>query len=101
MAIQEVTTRKNYRRAITLLNKVIESEADLVTNRKETMDARFLVNRGDCYKALRKYNQSLADYHKALLVTDNKRDVKLRLSLVSTSFTIKTVDGNQSSSSFD
>ena len=83
MAIHEFSVRSNYRKAITLLNKVIESEIELVERRKENMNPSFLINRGDCYKAIRKYNQALSDYHQALELSTDKKDVQLRLALVS------------------
>ena len=54
-----------YEKALLLLNKVIVAEQALGKGVAD-IDYRFLVNRGDCYRAQLKFAQALVDYNDAL-----------------------------------
>jgi tetratricopeptide (TPR) repeat protein len=81
---------KQYLMAITLFNKVIAAEMQSARVYDGTVvDARFYVNRGDCYRSLGKLVPALADYHSAFEIVPKDWDVNTRLSLVRHAFGVK------------
>jgi tetratricopeptide (TPR) repeat protein len=81
---------KQYLMAITLFNKVIAAEMQSARVYEGTVvDARFYVNRGDCYRSLGKLVPALADYHSAYEIVPKDWDVNTRLSLVRHAFGVK------------
>lgn len=82
--------KKQYQEAITLFNKVIVAETQSARMYDgAVIDARFFVNRGDCYRILNRLPLALADYHSANELLPTSWDVITRLSLVRHSFGIQ------------
>lgn len=52
--------------ALAMFNKLIEAENVQVQNGSiPHVDIRFYLNRGDCYRKLKRWQQAMADYHRA------------------------------------
>eukprot|EP00937_MAST-01D_sp_MAST-1D-sp2_P000309 g309.t1 len=73
--------------ALTRFNRVIASEREMaLVYEGATLDARFFVNRGDCYRAMgggaTHMEAALEDYRRALDLLPGNRDVKTRVALV-------------------
>jgi len=96
MAVEKFQ-HKLYQEAITLFNKVIVAETQSARMYDgAVIDARFFVNRGDCYRMIYSETQdtdrlslALADYHSAHELLPTSWDVITRLSLVRHAFGIK------------
>lgn len=74
--------RGEYEHALSLLNRVISAEQALVARGDcDTVDRRFLVNRGDCYHYLGKIDCSTADFRTAFEADPNDWSVRTRLSV--------------------
>ncbi|GMH83114.1 hypothetical protein TrST_g8031 [Triparma strigata] len=81
MAMVEVKDG-NYVKAISLLNRVIEEEYKLHDNNMTKVDAKFFINRGDCYRATGKIEQAMSDFHRAFDSDPNNWQTKTRLSMI-------------------
>ena len=55
---------------------------DATAKESRRLLTRLLINRGDCYRALNKVEQALADFHGALEEDPENWDTKTRLSLI-------------------
>jgi tetratricopeptide (TPR) repeat protein len=75
----------NYDKAILLLNKIIRNDTKKQINNPHMdnvkVNFKYLVNRGDCYRALQKLDEAILDYEAALAVQPNEWDIKTKLSL--------------------
>ena len=69
-----------YNKAIALFNKVIASEKTL-SRGITSIDYRFYMNRGDCYRAVGKLEHSVNDYLAALESAPNDWNIMTRVSL--------------------
>lgn len=81
--------RGNYPQAISLLNKVIAAEEDLVKTHgsgKTNVDPRFHVNRGDCHLAMGNTQEALADLHRAYDADPSSATTRERLAKVHDQF---------------
>lgn len=70
-----------YDKAIALLSKVIQSEKQMARGLRD-VDFRFYLNRGDCYRALGKTEQSIMDYKIALDLQPTNKDIRTRVAIV-------------------
>jgi len=72
--------------ALTLFNQLIKSEREVASLYEgSAVDARFFVNRGDCYRAMGQAHleAALEDYRKAHDLLPGNADVRTRMALVS------------------
>jgi tetratricopeptide (TPR) repeat protein len=69
-----------YNKAIALFNKVIASEKTL-SRGVTSIDYRFYMNRGDCYRAIGKLEHSVNDYLAALELAPSDWNIMTRVSL--------------------
>lgn len=83
MALQEAQ-RENYSQAVTYINKAIENEAAMRSINQGDFDPRFLINRGDFYRRLQKYEHAAMDYQEALDATPGNKELMKKLSYVRT-----------------
>ena len=89
MAVESFKNR-NFHRAISLFNRVIESEnfgevsAIVAREGVSVVNVAFYRNRGDCYRQCGKTQQALADYHVAYDMNPNDWEIRTRLGLVCT-----------------
>ena len=87
MAVESFKKR-NFHRAITLFNRVIESEnfgkvsAIVAREGVSVVNMAFYRNRGDCYRHCGQIPQALADYHVAYDMNPNDWEIRTRLALV-------------------
>ena len=87
MAVQCFENR-DYHRAITLFNRVIESEtqgnvsAIVAREGGGSVNISFFTNRGDCYRSCGQVQQALADYHVAFDMNPEDWQIRTRLGLV-------------------
>jgi tetratricopeptide (TPR) repeat protein len=81
LAMIEVRNQ-NYSKAIMLLNRVIEEEFQLHGKDMTKVNAKFFVNRGDCYRATGKIEQAMSDFHRAYDSDPNNWETKTRLSMI-------------------
>ena len=81
MAMVEVRNC-NYSKAISLLNRVIEEEYKLHDKDMTAVNAKFFVNRGDCYRATGKIEQAMSDFHRAYDADPSNWETKTRLSMI-------------------
>lgn len=81
LAMIEVRNQ-NYAKAIMLLNRVIEEEFKLHGKNMTKVNAKFFVNRGDCYRATGKIEQAMSDFHRAYDSDPNNWETKTRLSII-------------------
>jgi tetratricopeptide (TPR) repeat protein len=87
MAVESFKKR-DFHRAITLFNRVIESEnfgevsAVVAREGVSAVNMAFYRNRGDCYRHCGQIPQALADYHVAYDMNPNDWEIRTRLSLV-------------------
>ena len=107
MALDLIQCKGQYVDALNFLNKAINLEYQLLhgdtmaipshkqqrmtqhsarsavtTRENRRLLTRLLINRGDCYRALNKVEQALADFHEALGYDPSDWDTKTRLSLI-------------------
>ena len=79
---------QDYHRAITLFNRVIESEthgnvsAVVAREGGGSVNINFFTNRGDCYRQCGQVQQALADYHVAFDMNPEDWQIRTRLGLV-------------------
>ena len=90
----DYASKGNYTKAILLLNKVIKTEESLSHGGLVKVNHRYLVNRGDCHRALNSLADAVYDYNLALKIMPDDWEIKTRLSL--THYLIATVYFNQS-----
>ncbi len=81
MAMAEVRSG-NHERAIGLLNRVIEQEWQVNGKDMTKVDAKYFVNRGDCYRATGKIEQAMSDFHRAYDSDPTNWQTKTRLSMI-------------------
>jgi tetratricopeptide (TPR) repeat protein len=73
----------DYAKAINLLHRVIGSERERAEiPGSEAVDYRYLMNRGDCYRAQGENLYASADYHSALELKPDAADIRSKLSLI-------------------
>lgn len=105
MAIRAITAG-DHRRALTLLNRAIDSEQRLFLHSQKAAEAaaraaaagggpsggptaapppvdyRYFVNRGDCYRALGKLEHAISDFHRAFDANPADEQVRTRLAVL-------------------
>ena len=81
MAMVQVKLGK-YIKAVSLLNRVIEEEYKLHGKDMTKVDAKYFINRGDCYRATGKIEQAMSDFHRAYDSDPNNWQTKTRLSMI-------------------
>ncbi|OQS02810.1 hypothetical protein THRCLA_04859 [Thraustotheca clavata] len=80
----------HYDAALTAMNKAIASE--MATSSRfdgKVIDYRFYINRGDCYRALSKFQPALADYNTALELQPLDKDIHTRIAMIRYHFGIE------------
>ena len=90
----DYASKGNYEKAILLLNKIIKTEEGLSHGGLVKINHKYLVNRGDCHRALNSLSDAVYDYNLALKIKPDDWEIKTRLSL--THYLIGTVHFNQS-----
>lgn len=90
----DYASKGNYEKAILLLNKIIKTEEGLSHGGLVKVNHKYLVNRGDCHRALNSLSDAVYDYNLALKIKPDDWEIKTRLSL--THYLIGTVYFNQS-----
>ena len=71
-----------YQRAISLLNRVIEQEFNMHGKDMSKVNAKYFVNRGDCYRATGHIEQAMSDFHRAYDSDPTNWQTKTRLSMI-------------------
>lgn len=75
-------TQGEYRKAISLLSKIILAEKNLSKEEDgRQLDYRYLLNRGDCYRAQEHHEYAVNDYRDALELSPNNWLIRTRLAL--------------------
>ena len=69
-------------KAIALLNKIIEAEYNLHDKDMSKVDAKYFVNRGDCYRAINHIEQAMSDFNRAYDSDPNNWQTTTRLSMI-------------------
>lgn len=90
----DYASKGNYSKAILLLNKIIKTEEGLSHGGLVQVNHKYLINRGDCHRALNSLADAVYDYNLALKIKPDDWEIKTRLSL--THYLIATVYFNQS-----
>lgn len=70
----------DFEKALVLLRKVIDSERRLRTDESK-IDYRYIVNEGDCYRALERGSEALNSYRQALKLSPENWEIKVRMSM--------------------
>lgn len=80
MALQYASTG-DYHNAILLWNRIIREEHSAAAVTVLPMDPQYLVNRGDCFRALHRLDEAILDYQTALAIHPEDWSIKTKLSL--------------------
>lgn len=70
---QRLYSQELYQEAITLFNEALTYIGS---------EAGVFINRGDCYRQMGQYDLAMADYHTAMEMDSNNKDLKMRLALL-------------------
>lgn len=80
MAI-DYAMKGQYDKAILILTNIIKNETRIDRNGLVNIHHKYYVNRGDCYRALNKLNDSICDYMLAHNIKPKDWEIRTRLSL--------------------
>ena len=81
MAMRHMNTG-DYNKAVGLLNRVVEEECNMNGKDMSKVDAKYFINRGDCYRATGHIEQAMSDFHRAYDSDPNNWQTKTRLSMI-------------------